>query len=48
MSVAYKVQLKMPHNVQLETVAHAAYKWVTVKEALSISQLIPGLYDVIR
>jgi 8-oxo-dGTP diphosphatase len=46
--VTHRVILPSLHTVQLETHAHAAYKWVTPKECDAMPDLIFGLHELLR
>ena len=46
--VTYRVKLKDPHQVQLETSAHSEYKWVTAEECYDRTDLIPGFHELLR
>jgi 8-oxo-dGTP diphosphatase len=45
---AYRVQLRDPHDVQLEESAHAEYRWVTAAECDALTDLIPGFHSLLR
>lgn len=46
--VTYRVMLKEPHQVKLETSAHQDYCWVTAQEYDVMPDIIFGMRDVMR
>jgi 8-oxo-dGTP diphosphatase len=46
--VTYHVQLKDSHDMQLETAAHAEYRWVTAKECYAMQDLIPDFHTLLK
>jgi 8-oxo-dGTP pyrophosphatase MutT (NUDIX family) len=46
--VTYRVELKAPYQVLLETSAHSAYKWVTAEECYEKADLIPDFHKLLR
>jgi len=46
--VSYRVRLTNFHKVEIEKAAHSEYKWVSVKEADTMNNLIHGLHDLFR
>jgi len=46
--ITYKVKLSSFHEVVLEKAAHSEYKWVSIEEADSMTDLIHGLHDLFR
>jgi 8-oxo-dGTP diphosphatase len=44
----YRVVLHDMHQVQLETAAHAEYKWVTAEECDAMPNLILGFHELLR
>ncbi len=45
---AYKVLLKQPITIQLETAESLEYKWVTPEECFSMPNLMQGLYVLLK
>ena len=46
--VTYHAKLGAPHEMVLEESAHSEYRWVSIKEADAMDDLIHGLHDLFR